>query len=1234
MKGKRSMWLLFALFLFGISAGLFVETFVADKNHREIDHPLFERAIQRRQMALNKMLKNFPSHLLQSEKSIWSVMDSVNKTSSNTLLVYDGNRLIAWSDQSVPVSEVHPVFFNQPVIKLQNGWYLLQKIQTGPFSLVGLSLIKHDYPYENKFLSNDFGLSPTLDKEVNISNEQRPGYIPIYGLEGEYLFSLSTLRSLSDFPSANAWALLFYFTGILSLWLFLNKWMKRKGRLQWTNLYLAISMIVFSSFYLVVFWVNDLALFDNLGLFSPVHFAMSKYLPSLGALLLLSLLFSLLSCWVFWFFRLPRFFLNRNSVPTAMGGLFFILFLLVEAWLLFIVKLIYHLVEHSSGPSIFFKVLELNGIAIVKVAVIALLFFSFVLMADKSVRLFTGRLSKGWMVFLMVLATVVIMGIAGGKGYGSADWSLVFAGSFGVFLLLVRRNPGGRHTYNTFVWGVGLFAVFSGSMLIHLTLNKEEMNRELLVENLSFQLLREEDPVAEMYLEDIEERILRDVSLRQQLAQSEVNQPAIRDHLLKYYFYGYWGRYDLQIVPCWPKGNLLLEETGERYNCYQYFFETIHEQGHLIEGNDHFYYLDNDNGRVSYLGVFRFFQGHSLETTLFIELHSKPFFEGLGYPELLISRREQERLQLFSDYSYAKYVEGKLVKRSGDYSYKSKLREIYPGSQRKMFVKDAGYSHLLFRPEPGVVVILSRADMALADIFIAISMLFILYFISGILFFGLIRLQYLKSFRIQLSIQKRIQITFVVLLLVLLSLVAVGTVLYTVKQFKTRHTELLDEKVKSVLLEMEWKIGTEGPLQPDMRDYLTYHLQTISNIFFCDINLFTPDGMLLASSRPELFQKGLIGDQMNPGAFYSLTYGQSDRYLNDESIGGLKYTSFYVPFLNRDDELLGYLNVPYFVANNELKEEVSSVIVTVVNFYLLFSFLVVALAVFLARQITRPLLVIQSKLAEVKIDRHNEKIDYQGDDEIGSLVAEYNRMVDELSESATKLAQTERELAWREMARQIAHEIKNPLTPMKLSIQYLQRAWNDRVPDFDDFLKRVTNTLIEQIEALSSIAREFSHFAKMPAARLREVDLLDRIKKSTTLFENLDNVSISKHFNRLNEVVVMADPEQLLRVFNNLIYNAIQAIPAGKEGKVSINVGLINEKAVVEVKDNGKGIAEEDRKKMFVPNFTTKTSGTGLGLAIVKSAVESAGGSVWFDSEPGVGTTFYVELPVVSHSSL
>jgi len=300
-----------------------------------------------------------------------------------------------------------------------------------------------------------------------------------------------------------------------------------------------------------------------------------------------------------------------------------------------------------------------------------------------------------------------------------------------------------------------------------------------------------------------------------------------------------------------------------------------------------------------------------------------------------------------------------------------------------------------------------------------------------------------------------------------------------------------------------------------------------------------------------------------------------------------------------------------------------------VNFYLLLITITVLIAVFISNQITQPLRMIQSKLSKISLGDTNEKIDYEGKDEIGSLVTEYNHMVDELARSAEKLARSERESAWREMAKQIAHEIKNPLTPMKLGVQHLQMTVaREEESGERKNLQRITRTLIDQIDHLSAIATEFSNFAQMPGARNEKVDLVEKIKKISELFLNTDQIEIDTRFDGIKSAIVFADREQLSRVFINLIKNAIQSIPEEREGKIGVGLETIDNEAIVKVTDNGRGIPDELGDKLFQPNFTTKSSGMGMGLAIVKNIVENAGGSIHYETELGRGTTFIVKLPL------
>ena len=270
---------------------------------------------------------------------------------------------------------------------------------------------------------------------------------------------------------------------------------------------------------------------------------------------------------------------------------------------------------------------------------------------------------------------------------------------------------------------------------------------------------------------------------------------------------------------------------------------------------------------------------------------------------------------------------------------------------------------------------------------------------------------------------------------------------------------------------------------------------------------------------------------------------------------------------------------------------------------------------------------LSEKLKKIRLGKKNETIQWSIDDEVGELIRDYNGMVTKLDESALLLAQTERDTAWREMAKQVAHEIKNPLTPMKLSIQYLQNAASrDEDIDLPAMIKRVSKTLIEQIDNLTHIASEFSSYAKMPTA-MNEVFVINDVLASVhDLFRKREDMDIQLQV-PINDLFVFADKSQIIRVLNNIVKNAIQSIPKSRRGLIHIKLNFTDDQVVISIHDNGVGIDEHMREKVFYPNFTTKSSGMGLGLAICSDIIQSFDGRIYFETEKGVGTTFFIELP-------
>jgi nitrogen fixation/metabolism regulation signal transduction histidine kinase len=313
----------------------------------------------------------------------------------------------------------------------------------------------------------------------------------------------------------------------------------------------------------------------------------------------------------------------------------------------------------------------------------------------------------------------------------------------------------------------------------------------------------------------------------------------------------------------------------------------------------------------------------------------------------------------------------------------------------------------------------------------------------------------------------------------------------------------------------------------------------------------------------------------------------------------------------------------------DLKQEISNFLVTIINLNAFIFLIAGVIALFITNKITRSFSVIGDKMKEIRLGKTNEEIVWNKKDEIGELVKQYNMMVHQLEQSAEALAKSEREGAWREMARQVAHEIKNPLTPMKLSIQYLQRAINSNQDNVKELTANVANTLIEQIDHLSKIAADFSQFANIGNKKIELIDLHQVIGSLVDLYNSNPKVEVDWHQVE-GSIIMKADKTQMNRVFTNLIANGVEACSQNQKCLITIKEERVDGTVIIQIKDNGEGIPESMWSKIFTPNFTTKTSGTGLGLAMCKNIIEQAQGHIWFETEEGVGTTFFVELSVIS----
>jgi two-component system nitrogen regulation sensor histidine kinase NtrY len=399
----------------------------------------------------------------------------------------------------------------------------------------------------------------------------------------------------------------------------------------------------------------------------------------------------------------------------------------------------------------------------------------------------------------------------------------------------------------------------------------------------------------------------------------------------------------------------------------------------------------------------------------------------------------------------------------------------------------------------------------------------------------------------------------------------------------------------------------------------------LSDVHDVFIALFDLRGRYLLSSNFTQMDSLSIPEQVNYSILKQLSTGNT-RAVIDKDFKSDQYTMAYWYFNDEHKKPILITNVVYEKSYDKISalrrflREISQVYIIV--------FLIAAFVAFLlSRSITRSLQTITKRIRNVQLGKHNEPIEWKGRDEIGALVLEYNRMLAELEASAAALAQSERESAWREMAQQVAHEIKNPLTPMKLRMQQLLKSWENKDDHFDQRIKLFGDSMIEQIDTLTRIANEFSHFAKMPKPELQDINLVKLTNSVVELYREKEGIEINMRTLLITNEMVRLDKDQTVRVLNNLITNAIQAIPPDQPGKIDVLIRGVREGIMIRIADNGTGIDENQKQKIFVPSFTTKTTGTGLGLAMVKNIIIQSGGRVFFWSKKDKGASFYIIFP-------
>jgi signal transduction histidine kinase len=1145
-------------------------------------------------------------------------------------------RLAFWNNQfTTPTQDMLQGEKQQGFIRLSSGQYeyLREVVPSGDTQqVVAVCLIpvRKEYFIQNPNLRPEFANRPKAENKVAIA-KQVTDY-PVKSSNGDVLFYLETKKSYIESNSTwftltlNLVAVIFLLIVIHNIGIQIAHTF---GYIR--GIFFLVSVVVLLRMLTYIF--PQLLNLDHYELFDPTIYSSGIILNSLGDLLINAFLF----CWIVLFVRS----LVRNKTFESLRnskwmwpvlGLVLLSLVVITFVAADIIKSLIADAHISFDVTNFFSLKVYSFVGFLVLATISFAYF------------FCSRLLLG-----------TIEPLFGGKRY------LIYISIAFLGLLLLTFNRGENLELNIcvlvwlliYVWFLKrrvfsglyfrfnisevLFWLFVFSVSISVIIIYENRHIKLQVRmKRAEKLSRQADPSSERLISIAFTYIDNDFLFPNfQRFYSASSNAYLKDSLINKNFSAYINKFDTRIYTFNADEKPLYNENAVSYDTLNTIFRikgkptSVNNLRYFEKAYDKFSYLckkevkDTVNRTIGYLFILCDRKGYSSDALI---------------PELF---RQPDEFENSPDDSYAVYNNLALVAYDNNYRFPTRLTAAQVPKKEFMQKRRNGYDELWYREANDKVVILARKDNYFIEaitlfswIFTAFLILVALFRIISLLIKSRLKWSLLKQ-HWQFNLRSQIHGTIIFISLFSFLVIGIATIIFFYNRYQKNNQDRLSKAIQIMSNDLETKIRNSQIFDDMSGDYsatpsedLERMITQVAEIHGTDINIYDLSGDLRITSNLVIYSKGILSKKMNPLAFYYMNNERLIQFVNEEYMGDLEYQSIYSPVRGDDGKAYAYLNIPYFVSQVELEREISNFLVTIINLNAFIFLIAGVIALFITNRITSSFILIGDKMREINLGKLNEVIRWERDDEIGGLVKEYNKMVTKLEESAAALAKSEREGAWREMARQVAHEIKNPLTPMKLSIQYLQKSINNNSENVKELSSNVAKTLIEQIDHLSKIAADFSQFANIGNVKNEIFDLHDILSSLAALYEATENLEF-RWTPLPDRILILADKTQLNRLFTNLFQNAVEACYNNDEKLLQVTEELKDDHILVKITDNGHGIPEQMQSKIFTPNFTTKSSGTGLGLAMSKTIVEHARGRIWFETMAGEGTTFFVELPVV-----
>lgn len=1238
----RNIYLILTgIFLF--VAAFAINAYLSGNSTTRILRNSIESFLQERENDFQKLIRNELKIRRLSDKnySLAELNDLVDKQYG--VLIYERNHIFSehltfWSDQS---SVLPDSFLLKPdgnyFTTLSNGQFEVIKHSFNqmlpyPLTVVALIPVRRQYFISTDNLKPEFVGFSSAENRVRITANPSP--FPVKNREGQTLFYLVKTESYHA-AKFSILLLLVVFSGVLLLMVVIHN--MAHGIAEKYNSLAGIGFLVVTlvCIRIVTYYFPGIFHFRQYELFDPTIYSSNFILRSLGDLLINSLLF----CWIVIFiqqeigeyrFPLYRVFSKRALVIVAT------MTLLVVTTFLF-ADVVQSVVTDGRISFNVTNAFSITIYSLISFIILAALAFSYFIFTQILLRLIRDYLQGNLLIIFIVVGAIGLADLTFHSETKLVELDIYVLLWLLCFLWLMIRSviTGLRFRLNISEIMFWLF-IFSGSIAVIIIFENKRIEidqRKSFADRLAEQI----DPSSEKLI-SISLMYFQNNMLQQQFDRfrNPVENHYLKDSLINGNMGAYLTKYDTKIYTY---------DSSERplYNQEPVSFDTLNTifklQGKPTTIPNLMYYEKAFN-EFSYVYKKQILNNAGkTEGYLFVQAEPRNY-KTTGLAPQLTQQRKEYLPQYAPVYYYAIYSDNELLSYFNNYPFPTELDDSLLPKKDFEQRKNNGYDEMWHVVSDGKIIVIAKKDNFLIEgitlfayLFSAFLILVALFWLSSVLIQTRLHWSQLKKF-LELNIRSQIQTTIIFVSLFLFLVIGVSTIFFLINRYNRNNQDNLSASLKVIAGEISNRLqsfqsttNVSNPIKQMPREDLVKIINNVAEIHNAEINLYNINGSLIVSSNPFVYTKGMLSDQMNPVAYYYMNRLSSIEFFNQEKLGDISFQSIYCPLRSGKGMSTAYINIPSFNTEDELNDEISRFLVTIINLNVFIFLMAGTIAVFLTNRITTSFSLISEKMKQVNLSKTNELIEWKKNDEIGGLIREYNKMVAKLVESASALAKSEREGAWREMARQVAHEIKNPLTPMKLSIQYLQKANNSEAPNVKELTASVAKTLVEQIDHLSKIASDFSQFAHIGNPKNELLDLHQMLSSLTSLYETMENV-LFKWTPVHEKVTINADKTQINRLFTNLLQNALEACHNRETCVISVSEELRSGNIIVRIRDNGEGIPEMMRSKIFIPNFTTKSSGTGLGLAMCQTIVEQAKGRIWFETVENAGTTFFVELPV------